>query len=155
MHAVRSVGLAVALILSTASAAADADAVTGLWLNADKTGYLEVYEKDGKYFGQVAGATDGDVKDDTENPDPAKRDQSLLGKDVLTGFEYVGDGKYENGEAYNPESGKTYSANMRLQDADHLKIRGYIGFSLLGQTETLTRASRDDKGVKTRVLKGE
>lgn len=39
----------------------------------------------------------------------------------------------------DPNSGKTYSCKLKLVDADTLKVRGYIGISLIGRTETWKR----------------
>ena len=58
---------------------------------------------------------------------------------VLKNFEYKGDGVWEDGKIYDPENGKTYSCKMTLRDSEHLDVRGFIGFSLLGRTENWTR----------------
>jgi uncharacterized protein (DUF2147 family) len=51
----------------------------------------------------------------------------------------VGDNKYKEGFIYNPENGKDYHANLTLDGADKLKVRGYIGVSLFGETEVWIR----------------
>jgi uncharacterized protein (DUF2147 family) len=48
-------------------------------------------------------------------------------------------GTWENGEIYDPKSGKTYSCVMKLESADKLSIRGYMGISLIGRSEVWTR----------------
>jgi uncharacterized protein (DUF2147 family) len=59
---------------------------------------------------------------------------------LLKSFKFNAKNKsWENGEIYDPESGKTYSCNMKMETADKLNIRGYIGISLIGRTEVWTR----------------
>ena len=46
----------------------------------------------------------------------------------------------KSGDIYDPESGKTYSSFfIHLKDKNTLKVRGYVGISLLGRTEIWTR----------------
>ncbi|MBK7099335.1 MAG: DUF2147 domain-containing protein [Sphingobacteriales bacterium] len=45
-----------------------------------------------------------------------------------------------NGRIYDPESGKTYNCKMWLDD-HQLKVRGFMGVSILGKTETFSRAN--------------
>jgi uncharacterized protein (DUF2147 family) len=56
-------------------------------------------------------------------------------------FVYDGEGVWEDGDIYDPKSGKTYSCYMKLQSMDKLKVRGYIGISLIGRTTYWTRTS--------------
>lgn len=56
---------------------------------------------------------------------------------ILTGFIY-NDGIWEDGKVYDPYSGKTYSSTMKLKTGK-LHIRGYIGISLIGRTNTWVR----------------
>jgi uncharacterized protein (DUF2147 family) len=56
----------------------------------------------------------------------------------LEGFTAKENGLYDGGTIYDPKSGKTYSCKMTLK-GDKLDIRGFVGLSLLGRTETWTR----------------
>jgi hypothetical protein len=51
------------------------------------------------------------------------------------------DTKYSNGIVYDPDSGNTYKCKMWFDKNDVLKIRGYIGFSLLGRTVEFTKVT--------------
>ena len=53
--------------------------------------------------------------------------------------------KWEDGWIYDPDSGSTYTAEMHLEGPDTLKLRGYLGISLLGQTQVWTRESGETK----------
>lgn len=48
------------------------------------------------------------------------------------------EGKYSDGQIYDPDSGKTYDCMMWLEGLK-LKVRGYVGVSLFGRTETFER----------------
>lgn len=82
---------------------------------------------------------DGSVKRDDENPDATRRDRRILGLEILSGFKYGGNSVWTGGKIYDPENGKTYSCKMTLK-GNKLKVRGYIGFSLLGRTTTWERS---------------
>jgi uncharacterized protein (DUF2147 family) len=133
------------LLLCTAIGASaqsyQADDVTGTWLTGDKSGQIHIYRNGSKYYGRIAGGNKKINKEhfDVHNPDPARRKDSLMGLVLLKNFEYDEDGKWNSGTIYDPKSGKTYSCNMSLSDKNTLRIRGYIGISLLGRTEVWTR----------------
>lgn len=132
---------AVALLLFSAAVLANEADIEGRWLSGDKTGWIEIRLIDGKPVGIAAGATDpadaGRV--DTLNPDPALRDRSLLGITILHGFDYAGEHVWKGGTIYDPNSGNTYKSTMTLVDRNTLKVRGYIGVSLFGRSDTWTR----------------
>ncbi|HXM29161.1 MAG TPA: DUF2147 domain-containing protein [Chthoniobacterales bacterium] len=124
--------------------AADSPSVTGLWKNEDAS--FEVYEENGKLNAKIVSlreplAPDGRQKTDIHNPDAGKHSRPILGMVFMTGFTSTGSGKWGNGTIYDPKSGNTYSCNMELQGTDTLKVRGYIGVSLIGRTETWKRAN--------------
>lgn len=134
-------------------AAPPSDAIIGIWLNSEKSGYIQIYQtKSGDYAGQVVGATDGDVRRDTENPDPSQRNQSLLGQTIMHSFTYNGEGVWESGRIYDPDNGQTYDAWLALKGSDQLKVHGYIWFSLIGRTELWTRVKGVPKEVVKKVL---
>ena len=56
-----------------------------------------------------------------------------------TDFEFD-DGQWEDGDIYDPKSGKTYSCVIKMQKDGSLHVRGFIGISLLGRTTLWTKA---------------
>ena len=50
-------------------------------------------------------------------------------------------GEYEGGYVYNPRDGETYRLDAKLIDRHTLRIRGYLGIPLLGQTQLWQRAA--------------
>lgn len=64
-----------------------------------------------------------------------KKDQPFLGLEILWGFHLDGD-RWSGGQVLDPETGKVYSATITLLDSGNkLRLRGYIGISLLGRTQ--------------------
>jgi len=130
-----------ALIL-VAPAHADPAAVVGTWLNADGDGLIEIRVDGEGLSGTILGSPNEDPSRpdmDIHNPDPALRGQPLIGLNIFSGFSYDGNGAWSGGFIYDPNSGKTYRGKLKLTSKDTLKLRGYIGISLLGRTETWTR----------------
>jgi uncharacterized protein (DUF2147 family) len=76
---------------------------------------------------------------DVKNPSKAQRERPLLGLKILTGLKFV-DGKWEQGKIYDPGSGRSYRCHLALASPDFIKMRGFMGFSLLGRTMYLQRA---------------
>ena len=125
--------------------AQNSNAIEGVWWNAEKTAKIQVYEQDGKYFGKIIHLEEplderGQPKTDKENPNDKLRKRKMNGLVILTNLQHDSGNEYEDGEIYDPKSGKTYAANAELVNKDQLDLRGYIGFSLIGKTSTWTRA---------------
>jgi uncharacterized protein (DUF2147 family) len=131
--------------LAAAQKATQAEAILGTWYNAEKDAKIEIYKEDGKYFGKVVWLKNpldakGKPKTDIENPDPKLRNRPRLGLVILTDLERKSSVKYEKGKVYDPKNGKTYSCFITVANKDLLKLRGYIGISLIGRTSQWTRA---------------
>ena len=65
-----------------------------------------------------------------------KKDQKVIGMDILWNFEKNGD-EYKNGKIVDPESGEIYTSKLWLEDKNTLNVRGYAGpFNLFFRTQT-------------------
>lgn len=125
-----------------------ADDVLGIWLNEDKDAHVEIKKDGDKYFGNIVWLKTpnreetGKPKLDRENEDESLRTRPVMGLMLLKDFEFDGDDEWEDGTIYDPKNGKTYKCYMEFDDEDNmdkLKIRGFIGFSLLGKTTYWTK----------------
>jgi len=119
------------------------DAIVGTWVNATGEAHVNIYKKGEKYFGKIDWLKapkdeKGKPKTDYKNPDESLRSRPILGMEMLKDFVYD-DGKWTDGKIYDPKSGKTYSCNMNIKDNGQLNMRGYIGISLIGRSETWKR----------------
>ncbi len=127
------------------------DAILGFWNTQDHDTRFEFYRCGRQYCGKISylrepnyspGDSDGLAglpKLDTHNPDPLLRKRTLLGLPLIGGFRYVGDNSWEGGTIYDPEDGRKYSCKIWLDGKNRLELRGYLGFSLFGRTETWVR----------------
>ncbi len=116
-----------------------ADDIIGNWLTGSKKGVVQIYKDGNKYIGKIIWLKnptyeDGKPKLDKHNPDKAKKNGSVMGLNMLEGFVFEND-KWVDGTIYDPENGKTYSCKI-TKKADILSVRGFIGISLLGRTDT-------------------
>ena len=140
----RQVIFLLCLNLFAVGASAAEQTIEGTWLSADGDGLIDIRMTDAGPIGSIAGSAvdpenrQAERKDDL-NPDPALRERPLLGLTIMTGFKADGDSRWKGGLIYDPNSGKTYKCKLRLIDANTLDVRGYIGVSWLGRTETWTR----------------
>ena len=101
--------------------------------------YVEIFEKDGKLYGKVTKIlTKG--KEDAKCTDcsGALKNKPILGMQILSGLKK--DGKeWNGGKIIDPNSGKEYKAKMSLNGNDKLDVRGFIGISLVGRSQTWQR----------------
>jgi uncharacterized protein (DUF2147 family) len=114
------------------------DAILGEWWTESNEGRIRfVRSPDGTYSGLLVGGHDPGA--DVHNKDPALRKRPLLGS-VLIWHLRADDGEYVDGYVYNPRNGETYRLKAELTGKTTLQVRGYLGISLLGQSQTWTRA---------------
>lgn len=122
------------------------DDILGVWLNEDKDAHVDVYKEGDFYFGKIIwldepNEENGEPKLDDENEDESLRTRPVMGLLLLRDFVFDKD-EWEDGRIYDPKNGKDYKCYMEFpdeDDKDNLKVRGYIGFSLLGRTTYWTR----------------
>lgn len=121
------------------------DSILGVWLTGTGKGKIKIYkDKQNKYHGKIVwlrdpNYEDGTPKVDKNNPDESRKKTPLLGLQNLRDFTYAGDGKWVDGQIYDPENGSDYSCKMELVDDNTLEVRGFIGISLFGRTDVWKR----------------
>lgn len=122
-------------------AAKDPMSPAGVWKTIDdKSGkaksLIKIWIKDGKLYGKVVKL----FEPDEPNPLCDKcegnlHNKPIIGMTVLRGLTKDGD-EWNGGKVFDPESGKNYRCLIEVQDGGKkLKVRGYVGFSLLGRTQ--------------------
>ena len=113
----------------------------GVWRTIDaETGepksHVEIYEQGGKLHGRVLmllpeGRLCTPCADEYEGRD-------LRGVVVLRDMAQDGE-EWTGGTITDPANGRTYRAKMALDGANSLRVRGFVGFSLLGRTQVWER----------------
>jgi uncharacterized protein (DUF2147 family) len=129
-----------------------ADAILGQWFTEGDESIVEIYKAGDCYCGKIVWLkepkkADGTDKVDSNNPDASRRKCKVVGMDILTGVKYNGRGTWTSGKIYDPNNGKTYSCNAKLEK-DKLSIRGFIGVSLLGRTTVWKRTEQSLAATK-------
>ena len=131
------------LILLPLADASEIKSIEGRWLSGDGDGWIDIVLVGDNLVGRIAGSPNDQPGDapryDDLNPVPALRSRPLRGLTIMSGFRYDTDGRWVDGRIYDPNSGNTYKGTIQQVDANTLKLRGYVGISLFGRTETWTR----------------
>lgn len=133
--------LTILALYAMAGLAQEADKITGIWWNEEKTTKINVEKKNGKYSGTIVYMIpekyeNGETPKDKNNPEEQLRNRSLIGLQILSGFEFDEKKKeWKDGMIYDPKSGKTYDCYAWLENDDLLKLKGFVaGIRLLGRT---------------------
>ena len=119
----------------------------GFWLTENDKAIVEFSEcGEQKLCGHIVWTANprdaaGKLKLDVENPDPALRKQPVCGIKLIGDMQPASTSEYKDGWVYNPRNGKTYDARVEVLSRDRLKMRGFLGISLLGRSQTWTRVS--------------
>ncbi|WP_075175141.1 DUF2147 domain-containing protein [Acinetobacter indicus] len=135
------------LLFSTTAFAND---LSGVWQQIDdKTGSAKAIieirkEANNTYTGKIIKVTPrpGYTPRETCNNCPAPyTNQPILGMEILKGLKHVeGTNNYEKGRVIDPLAGKIYNARIRMNSTGkRLTLRGYIGVSALGRSQTWIR----------------
>ena len=147
-HAVKRAAMAGVLLAAAATAFAQgAGTPVGVWQTIDDNTHqpkalVQISQgEDGALSGKV-------VKGLNPNDKPGKlctactderKDKPILGMTIIKNMKQDGD-KWDGGNILDPENGKVYKCNMHLEDGGQkLVVRGYIGISLLGRSQTWIR----------------
>jgi uncharacterized protein (DUF2147 family) len=135
-----------------ASAYADPPTIEGVWQQIDNgTGYVGGLIS----FKEKAGSWEGYIVKMYPKPgdpvDPAcagctddRKDQPVLGLRLIQNAKRDGL-SYEGGTILDPRNGSQYSVQLMLApDNQTLTVRGYVGLTLFGQSQTWKRLSETD-----------
>lgn len=120
-----------------------AQGILGVWQTIDdKTGdpksHVEITKKGDKYFGRVVKLLPAATTTVCNDCPGDKNGKSLYDIDILWDMETYKD-YWSNGKIVDPADGSVYKCNISLEGKNKLKVRGYIGFSLIGRTQTWYR----------------
>ena len=138
-------------LLLAAPALAFAQATpAGLWKTIDDgtkkdKSLVRVVETGGVYSGRVEKIVDPEAPKDAvcKECSDERKDKPVLGMTIIRNVRQSADEKdlYEGGDILDPSNGKVYKVKMKVVDGGQkLEVRGFIGFSLLGRTQTWIRA---------------
>ena len=118
--------------------------IFGKWKTFDdetgmENGIVEIYEKAGKVYGRITEILEKEKKHfKCEMCEGEDKNKPVLGLVIIKGLKKKGD-FYEGGKVTDPKNGKSYHCKMTLEGKDKLIVRGYIGISLFGRSQTWFR----------------
>jgi uncharacterized protein (DUF2147 family) len=118
----------------------NSQSIVGKWKTIDdETGeaksIVELFLKSGKMYAKVVEVLDVANKNSLcQKCSGEDKNKPILGLTIIKGLSKEG-AEYTSGEILDPKNGKLYKCAISLESKDKLKVRGYIGFSLLGRTQ--------------------
>ena len=132
------------------AAAAQSTSPAGAWKTIDdatkkEKSVVRIVDNGGVYSGRIEKllestmAPDAVCKECTDD----RKDKPVVGLLIVRNMKQSADDKsvFEGGDILDPANGKVYKAKMKLVDnGSKLEVRGFVGISLLGRTQTWVRA---------------
>lgn len=82
---------------------------------------------------------DGSIRKDPKNPDASKRNTRADQIVLIDKVKYNGKDSWNEGKIYDPTNGKVYSVTLSFKNDKTLKVRGYIGTPMLGESMYWTK----------------
>ncbi len=118
-------------------------APVGRWRTVDDAtnkvkSVVVIWEENGKLSGRIEKL----IEPDPQYPDPRcvrcdgdMKDMPVIGLRILWDLRKDGE-QWSGGKVLDPYNGKTYNCFIAMEDGGKkLRVRGFIGFSLLGRTQ--------------------
>ncbi len=140
-------GLFALSLLSPLLAASQSSTPVGLWKTIDdvtgnERSYVRIVEVGDELQGKVEKLfpfPGDDPENLCEKCKGERKNQPVVGMTILWGLKDEG-GVWKGGEILDPDNGKTYRCKMSVsENGRELDVRGYIGISLIGRTQTWLR----------------
>ncbi|MGE8539132.1 MAG: DUF2147 domain-containing protein [Acinetobacter sp.] len=123
--------------------------LSGLWQQIDdKTGSPKALiemktQADGSYTGIISKVTPRPGYTPREKCikcPPPYTDKPILGLEVIKGLKFINNNNYAHGRVLDPLTGKIYDLKGRISaNGKRLTLRGYVGISAIGRTQTWIR----------------
>jgi uncharacterized protein (DUF2147 family) len=141
------VGAVVLFAVANVPLGAQEPSAVGLWEQVDeKTGkaesWFKISERNGVYEGTIVKIFPRPGDDENfvcTKCEGAEKGAPVVGLKLIKGMRRNGMG-YENGTIMDPRDGAVYRALMTLSpDGRRLEVRGYLGISLFGRSQTWNR----------------
>ena len=115
--------------------------IEGKWKTIDdETGkpksIVEIFKKsDGKYYGRIVQLLAKPEHETCVKCSDDRKNKPLVGLEIIRGLK-KDDEEFTGGNITDPKNGKTYKCTITKDGAEKLNVRGYIGFSLIGRSQT-------------------
>ncbi|HUI94043.1 MAG TPA: DUF2147 domain-containing protein [Chitinivibrionales bacterium] len=132
--------------------ASPGDSILGKWQNPEGTACFDFYKAGNEYRARQLGLSHPDLID-TLNPVDSLKSRKMYGATVLSGLVFnAKKNRWEKGTVYDCENGKTYSCLCTITDnGQKLRMRGYLGISVLGITKNWVRPTVETRRKIERI----
>jgi uncharacterized protein (DUF2147 family) len=140
--ALAAAGLSVGVV-----AFANEPSPVGAWKTIDdKSGKVKSIVRIAETNGELQGVVTKVFSPPAENENPVcekcegeRKDKPVIGMTIMSGLRKTGE-EYTGGQILDPAEGKTYKCKIKVaEDGKTLQMRGFLGFSMLGRTQTWVR----------------
>lgn len=114
--------------------------ILGKWKTIDdETGkersIVEIYQVEGKIYAKIIKLLEkGEENKVCEKCRGDNKNKPLKGMVIINGLTKDGN-EWNGGRILDPKTGNEYKCYLTLENPDKLKVRGYLGFALLGRTQ--------------------
>ncbi|HMR87360.1 MAG TPA: DUF2147 domain-containing protein [Saprospiraceae bacterium] len=120
-----------------------AQSPVGVWKNLDdedgkEKSHIEIYEQNGTLRGKVIKLLPAATITKCNACTGTNKGKSLVGMDILWDLKKSGK-TWDSGQIMDPKNGKIYDCKIELKGTDKLNVRGYMGVSMFGRTQTWYR----------------
>lgn len=141
------VAMSIILFLPVSSGQSPTESPVGLWKTIDdETGKEKSLVRITQLGDEFQGTIEKLFREPGEDPEPkcdkcegARKDQPILGMNIIWGMTRKGS-VWTGGTILDPKKGSTYRCTLKLEEGGTiLKVRGYIGVSLIGRSQTWHR----------------
>ena len=100
----------------------------------EKKAVVLIYEDNKQYFAKIVESYTSEDGAICESCKGKKKGEPIMGLVIIENISKKGD-EYRGGTILDPENGKVYKCYLELVEKNKLKVRGFLGFSLLGRTQ--------------------
>ena len=136
------------LIVICALAQAADTTPAGLWTAVDDdtgkpSALVRIYETDGALFGRIEKVLLPGKSDRCTACTDERKDQLVQGMMIIRNLKKTpgADNEWSGGDILDPDNGTIYRSRMQLTGGGTLEVRGFIGISLFGRTQTWQRVT--------------
>lgn len=120
------------------------ESIEGTWITQDdatgkKKSEVLIYKENGKLYGRITKLLlPEDLGKKCVNCKGRNKDEPMAGLVIINDLQLEND-TWEDGTILDPKSGKVYDCYIDFEDNNTIKVRGYMGFSILGRTQIWKR----------------
>ena len=134
-----NIKIVIIIILSWFSSISNAQSIIGEWetfddLTGDKLSVVEIYNINNIYFGKITHLFEDPLDSVCDQCSDDNYNKPIVGLVIIKNL-IKDDDEYNEGTILDPNNGKSYKCYLELIGDNKLKLRGYIGFSILGRTQ--------------------